>query len=258
MINKNTLTYLLILTGIMFSQCGSSFKTIQEDKIDGIKILFVVPMPLDLNNIQQVSDSIFVFFYKNYTAYKIPYLHTYNIIQEDKSGHILSQRAVPEIRYKYFCYTNGNSIGIRYDSASAITGTVVSVDSFINKYGVGTFALPENYLGSYQLVSSKTGTDQLVQFYAAKNIIDPQSYDSVYLYFSKKFNMIPFSLAVGTDICDHKKLNRIRYLFNSRYDIDRSMMIPKREIALEMQKTNASQEHNEIRNIFKKTRAIMD
>lgn len=252
MIIRNTLTYSLILLGVMFSQCGSSFKPDREDEINGIKILFTVPMPIDSNHIQQVSDSIFVFFYKNYTAYKIPYMHTYNIIEVDKSGKMVGQRSTPEIRYKYFCYKDSNSFGMRYDSSSARTGTKISVDSFLATYGVGTFALPKNYQDMYLLTNSTINADRLVQKYIARNIVDPQSYDSIYLYFSDKFNKIPFSIAKGKDRFDQKKLTKIRYLFNSKYDIEHSIIMLKREIGLEMQKINIIENHNEINGIFRK------
>lgn len=250
--------YALLLFGTVFVQCSSTINPRPENDIRCIKVIFDLPMPLDETNVRQQKDSIFVFFYKDYVVYKMPYIYRLTIVNTDKAGNILGEKVIPKLKAKYFVYKTTENTGIRYDSVKAVSGKKMPVDSFLTNFGTTTFALPIDYQNRFSLVDRTIDAGRIVQSYRIKGVPDPSEYDSIYLYFSDNLKDIPFTLAKGTDLVDSKKLSKIRYLFSQKFDKEKMMTFPKREIGIEMEKTSMRGKHDEILEIFKKFHAIKE
>lgn len=252
MMKRSVFLYTFALFSTVLAQCGATTTAGTKDQIQGLKILFNLPLPTETNELLQVPDSIFVFFYKDYVAYKLPHDYTTTYIDLDKKGDEVQRKVDVKAGYDYFGYRNNDSVGIRYDSLKVTTGKHLPVDSFIINYGVATFSLPNDYQERYTLSKTSGIADTTVQHYAIKEAKPETSCDSIYLYFSNGNDDIPFSLSKGSDLLDQKKLNKIRYLFNSRYDSRKSAMSPKREISVQMQKISIKGKHEELYEIFKR------
>lgn len=249
--------YLPLLLGTIWIQCGAISGSEKAEEPKALRIIIKFPIPTEKNGIQQDIDSFFVFFYKDYIAYKMPYLYTTNYIEIDKSGNQTGEKTVPEIRYRYFGYTKTSHLGIRYDSVNASTGTIIPVDSFASTYGVATIAPPENFRDNYILTGTIKNASDLIQQYEKKPGLSPSQYcDSVYLYFSGRFDNLPFSLSTRMDTVDRKKLTKIQYLFNPQYDKARSVTVPKREVSVEMRQFEAGSMHPDMKEVFKKLEAV--
>lgn len=248
-----------LLFGAVWTQCGAISGSEKAGELRAIRIIIKVPIPTEESGVQQKVDSFFVFFYKDYIAYKMPYWHTTNFIETDRSGNQLSEEAVPEIRHRYFGYTKTSNLGIRYDSVNASTGITIPVDTFASTYGVATIAPPDNFRNNYILAGTIRNANGFIQQYGKKPGLNPSQYcDSIRLYFSDKFDNLPFSLSMRIDTVDGKKLTKIQYLFNPQYDKVRSVTVPKREVSVEMQQFEVGSMHQDIKEVFKKLEAVKE
>jgi hypothetical protein len=248
--------YLSLLLGTIWIQCGAISGSEKAGEPKALRIIIKFPIPAEKNGTRQDIDSFFVFFYKDYIAYKMPYLHTTNYIEIDKSGNQIGEKTVTEIRYRYFGYAKTSNLGIRYDSVNASTGATIPVDSFASAYGVATIAPPENFRDNYVLAGTIRSDHGFIQQFARKPGLSPLQYcDSIYLHFSSGFDDLPFSLSGRLDTVDRKKLIKVQYLFNPQYDKVRAVTVPKREVSVEMQQFDAGSMHEDIKEIFKKLEA---
>lgn len=245
---------ILILFCLLLVQCVYPGKhALKEDDIKGIKVLLSAPVPIELKLNEQgiFQDSVFIFHYKDYVLYKMPYLATTTIITVDKAGNYLGERAVDQVKNNYFIYKNSGTAGSRYDSVNATTAQRLHIDSFLNNNGFASFALPKDFRETNMLTDSSAYNGQIVMKYATKPPADVKNYDSIYLYFSSRFTDIPFSLAEVADILPNKKLYRMQYLYNRKYDTVHAVEVPKREFLLTIEQANLH-DHPEIGLLFQR------
>lgn len=225
------LLMIIFFNGLQFASCFFANENKETTEPAGIKVIMSLPMPNESNKIENVRDSLFVFSYGNRVVYKMPEIFTKNVVQVDSTGEVIGQKAIPEIRYSYFIYDTSKADGIRYDSANAIQGRKMPVDTFLNTYGVHSFLLSADYLDRNKLVDSLTDAKETRKIYAVKNKKNKFSNDSLYLYYNSGItNNTIFSLSLALNDPDVKNLYKVSYFYNARFDENQSINIPEREL----------------------------
>jgi hypothetical protein len=136
----------------------------------------------------------------------------------------------------YFFFGDTRKMGILFQSLADIAGqTHLNVDSFLGARAFKTFHVSAN---PGTRVDSQTDVDghNLFEAYVPAERKDGNSVDSIYLYYSADLNAIPYSFSPELDSLKKKKLVKVRLLFNAAEAPGQKMIIPKRELSLELQR----------------------
>jgi len=176
--------------------------------------------------LQNLKDTIQIYFFNNDVLYYIPYKKT--LETEEK---LISE----EVKYSYFIYTKDSSSGFLF---SSLTDTVspkkLSVDSFLfHRAYAAKFDLDHKLFVS---VTENKKNGVRVETYVPENISNETYYDTIMFYFDKRLNDVSFSFSNNLDKLKGKKLFKIRLMYNQKFSQQYQMMIPQREMYFEIQK----------------------
>ncbi|PWS28072.1 hypothetical protein DHW03_10985 [Pedobacter yonginense] len=136
--------------------------------------------------------------------------------------------------YKYFLFNQSRKHGLLIDSLRSINGKVFSVDSLRNVKRWGNFNLD-----SFKLVAV-INNPNLHQVIAEKyhkpnkDLSDENDPDSLYLFYDKSLNNIPFSFSSKIDEEKKAKLSKIQVVFNSRKSDKFMLTLPRRAYSFEI------------------------
>jgi hypothetical protein len=161
----------------------------------------------------------------------IPYEDSY--ITYNKADSIVDEKVKRGVHYNYYIFNRSGESGIKYDSLNAKTGVKFSTDSFINSknFFKSGISLDSNYrlIGKVQA----TKFDE-IEIYHAKNRLDENEPDSVYLSFSTRLKA-PYSFSNKLDSTRQKKLFKIQIIYNPSKTEKYSFPIARRELLFEIQ-----------------------
>jgi len=121
-----------------------------------------------------------------------------------------------EIKYVYYICKKNQQDCIRYENITDTAGEKMNKDSIIHKYGLRTSGFLK--AGKFTLIS----TDLLAEETVLKKYTRIQKEyftdcDSIYCYFSKKLNTIPFSYSRELDSITGLKLFKREIIYDELY-----------------------------------------
>ena len=231
------------------NRCKSSQKHI-DGKLNSIMVFSSIPLvDLEDGEINVLVDSFYIYNYGDNVLYQIPEIYLPRRTTIDTNGNVINREFLEsEIKFHYWLFKSGDSVGLRFDTLGSNTGTRFDIDSLIDsktsfKQGIS--------LDSYQLIEKIT--DPLNNFFSEKyipKVKSDSSPDTSTLYFSNDFNDVGFSFAKALDLQKKSKLYKFRIIFNpipkGKYAFD----VPKRELLLEIRKP-AIKNAEQILELFK-------
>ena len=191
--------------------------------------------------IYNLKDTISIFYYSDYLIYRLSPTVRFETGEKVKGTE------------PYFIYNKKNKLGLLFSSLEDSTqGITYPVDSFlINRALKGKdLDIPVDSLWSLiGVVKGKDGI--LIEKYGSIKPGDEMTIDSIYYYYSKKMIKVEYSFSKKLDSVNRMKLFKARFLFNSKYSSSNKIVLPKRELSLEMREEIAS-DSKEILSLVKK------
>lgn len=223
---------------IHFSQktCKSTHKQVNE-KLGSILVFSSLPF---LNaaggEIQMMIDSFYIYNHEDYVLYQIPEVYHYTKTTVDTTGNVIEKKFLgSEIKFNYWVFKTGDSIGLRFNSLDTDTTSRFNIDSLIDsktsfKQGIT--------LESYQLIEENAdpANKSFSEIYIPKIKEGNTSPDTSILYFSNEFNAVNFSFAKDRDLQKKSKLYKFRIIFNPIPKGEYAFDIPRRELLFEIRK----------------------
>jgi hypothetical protein len=202
---------------------------------------YSIPLVSISGEIINISDSIFIYYPKDYYVYQIPgkYTVTNTIITKGKTEEDdkYDTRIVKQsILYSYFAFKKGAKTGCWFDNQPDSITRKQDVDSFLTAWTHNS----NNEAGSikkfnYTLLSRETGKskNQFCDVYTPKVVGDIA--DSIYYYFDDNLKMVEHSLSRELDSQANSKLVKVISIVNEKKSIQYNMLLPKRKESSEIE-----------------------
>lgn len=180
-----------------------------------------------------------------------PYEDSY--ITYNKADSIIDEKVKTGVNYNYYIFNKGDKSGVKYDSLNAKKGAKFSTDSFINSKNF--FKSDISLDSNYQLIGKVPATKfDEIEIYHAKNRLDENDPDSVYLSFSARLKA-PYSFSKKLDSTRQKKLFKIQIIYNPSKTEKYSFPVPRRELLFEIKEISIPDEKN-INDLFKRFKEL--
>lgn len=224
MLLKSLISVCLLLIYFLSEKGNQSGEIKQVDVIVEIPNLYLGENEQEFNN-RLISVSFSIFYNTNFFLYKFPY--TFIEQQNDKLVNI-------EKRFTYFIYKYGSPYGYNYDPARPDSIKKLNVDSFISKKA---FRFTDLFYDSgYQIneTISKLNNFDLTEKYCSIAKPTRNFPDSVIYSYSDQYMDIPISFSKKLEERKKLKILKIRGIYNSRFDDDFKINLPKREFTFEL------------------------
>jgi hypothetical protein len=183
----------------------------------------------------------FYYYYKDYAVFVLDKVMTYEEFLTDTSGYTfpISEMRM-EIKYVYYVCKKDQAVCIKYENVTDTAGEKMNKDSIISKYGVRTSEFLRS--GKFTLVSTDSLTaETILKKYKRIQKENFTDCDSIYCYFSKKLNNIPFTYSKELDSITGLKLFKRELIYDELYRKvpNDSIEIP-RIVAEEMKEINVN------------------
>ncbi len=219
--NSNSFLLVYGLGLILFWSCRTLR---QESKPQTLTLLVNYPLVIgDSTAVRLVNlkDTIRIFQLNNLVIYRLPESHS-----------IETDEVVPGTE-TYFAFKKNEKNGYYFKTLNDKAGIKLGVDSILKIRAYFGATIDVN--GQLLLVKSQQEVDNgLVEEYANTKIIDENSADSIYLYYSNKSNRIDYTFSRRLDSLKRMKLYKYRILFNERQAVSYKVTVPKREYLFEI------------------------
>ncbi len=214
---------LLLVVGVFFLlSCGSSRK-LSPILAQGLRVYY--PALTADNKIIDLLDTAYIYEYKDFCLYQMPYHVQYNVNFEYSHEGTL---------YKYLFFKRGDSLGRMFDSTGELGFKPPSYDVEViakQRLHKGTdFSI---VLDSLEFVKAEQNGSIIREAYFIQNNIGPQMMDSIILYFDKKRQRSYFSFGKRIEALKHAMLFRAEVHFNGGRAQDGGM-VPRRIFEFEL------------------------
>lgn len=238
------LRYLLIFTLLCgMSSCKLNSK---NENLQFVKITKNFKFYND-GSIKGLKDTVMGVYSKPYILYQIPVYY----ILEKPDG------AIEEIaQFNHFLFREHAKQGYYFEKESPENILKVSVDSMLLLYAPISLGTPVNN-PDLEEISSIDKDGEIEKVYIPKKKYNETVFDTLIYSFNKKWNNIIFSLSPVTDSAAGMKLNRIKYIFNSKYSEKEKHIIPSRINIINLE-VESSQMIRGINDSIKKWRKNID
>lgn len=188
--------------------------------------------------VMEVIDSVFVINRAGYFVYLIPHVTEHSKITVNKDNEVISNSLLSETTsFIIYIFQDKDSLGLKFDSLSAKTGTKFNVDSFlINK----TFKGMKSYNEENDSLVSKTYFDsntRVLETYVPKTLYE-NSFDSAYFFFTKEKIETNISFSKLLEEKRKMKLYKLIGVYNAIPVGKYPFAIPKREMIWELKNIN--------------------
>jgi hypothetical protein len=226
------------MTMVLFlSYCNS----VNKNSYKSIKTITIITnldfVMVDKGELIHVEDSFRVFYYQDLILYQVPQIYevTHPLVRNDTiEEKIISS----EIRYKYFVYKVTSPFGYKYDSLSARSRQLFSVDSFLSSKAYAKFKFYDEANDTLVQTIIDQKTKIVTEKYLPRIKYDETYPDSSYRYFSDyQLKNVEFSFSKYLDSIKNKKLFKVIFIYNpipkGKYPFD----VPRRSLIFEMKKT---------------------
>lgn len=143
----------------------------------------------------------------------------------------------PEVRYRYFVYTNGNIYGSLFDKSKSEFNKNVLVDSVLKTEWTMQFSFYPftNYNVKLISVNKKSTTETIEEIYSFKGIKDSSISGTFDFIFSNRFKKGGFSLSKQLDSIKNMKLYKVRIINNSRDIKEEGIILDRIEQAWDLE-----------------------
>jgi len=197
--------------------------------VTGIKVLYNVPI-LKLNGeLLNITDSFFVFYFKDFILYKTPYKHVVENLTTIESV---------EVKFKYFVHEKNGSFGFYYDSSKVLKDIKFSVDSFLKLKAFKGFNFYDRVNDS--LIRKIQINAEAIEIYVPKVKYDQSYGDTTYIYYGPKLKDIEYSFSKELDSTKAPlKAYKVRIVYNSQFYTGYDFRFPRREYFFELREVDA-------------------
>jgi len=229
--------FLVFMTMVLFLSYCSAVNKHTYKPIKAITIIANLDfVTVDKGEFIHVEDSFKVLYYQDMVLYQVPQI--YEVTQAVVRNDTIEEKIISsEIRYKYFVYNATSPFGYKYDSLSAQTHDLFSIDSFLSSKAYAKF----NFYDKANDTLVETIIDQKTKIVTEKYLprikYDETYADSSYRFFTDHQLNVDFSFSKYLDSIKNKKLFKVVFVYNSipkgKYPFD----VPRRSFVFEMKKT---------------------
>ncbi len=223
-----------MLTMIYSFSCNSK-KSIsnQQRKPQTIKFHFTFPT-VDLNNrFLVVQDSFYVSYFNDLVLYQFPGLHQYTKNMFTDSGELITSELIKiDTVFWSVVYKKSDSIGYLFDSASQKVGKKITAKEYIDQRFKIVDSLLFNETDS--LIKKEVSKEGFSELYYRRKKSSIWDSDSVYLFFSNKFNKIDYSISKRLDSVRSSKLYKVRLIKNPITEDTLDYFRHRREVIMEI------------------------
>jgi hypothetical protein len=206
----------LVVSAFSLLSCGNSRK-LSPILAQGLRVYY--PALTAENKIIDLLDTAYIYEYKDFCLYQMPYHVQYSVNFE------YSHEGRP---YKYLFFKMGDSLGRMFDSTGELgfRPPLYDVEAIAKqRLHKGTdFSI---VLDSLEFVKAEQNGSIIREAYFIKNNIGPQMMDSIILYFDKKRQRSYFSFGKRIEALKQAMLFRAEVHFNGGRAQDGSM-VPRR------------------------------
>lgn len=207
-----------------------SFTCSKKNKLNSIELNFSYPVSFYKKDseirIYNIHDTIRIYYYKDYVLYQLSGSRKF------ETDELIAGTE------QYFIYNSNNKFGFLFSSLKDSSLRMkIQVDSFLFDRGMkgkDFDHLPDSLW--FLSDERKDNESNIVEKYASIKPGDETSIDSIYYYYSKKMNDIPYSFSKKLDSIKSMKLFRIRMIYNEKFSKTNNFVLPQREILFEIRK----------------------
>lgn len=131
---------------------------------------------------------------------------------------------------RYFLHRQADTTGILFTAKDRQNKTSMAVDSFVNRYALGTMVMDVGVLDSLVAAKYAEGEPEFTEMYIPRKAAPAGYFDSLYLVFDKRlYGKVTFSFSPKLDSSRSAKLTHIRLIYKAGYSIPGQPELPARE-----------------------------
>lgn len=184
------------------------------------------------NLVSYDTMAAWIYYYRNQELYYSSYYYNfdallYRLLVPDKDTNQIKPRQfllfdttlIPEIRYRYFVYSKGNTHGSLFDRNKSEYNKRVVVDSILKSEWTVQSTFDPFIHNTLTLLSAHKDslTGKLIELYSFRGRKDTGINGTVKLSFSDKLKKGGYSFSKNLDSIKNMKLDRVFIINNSRY-----------------------------------------
>lgn len=238
--NNAKLVYTFIFLALLFiclTNCSSTKKT-NNNALISIKLSFSFPIVKPDGEMFNISDSLYIYFYKKTVLYQVPTIFTL----ENETDTLQK-----EIRYTYFVYHDTSKYGSHFKTLYSKVDSLQLISAFLKDRAFNEFA-DYKFITEIKdsLISVENNNDYLKYTYIPKSHTKIDS-DTTYLFFHKNFEKMNYSFSPNLDTIRKMKLCKVQLIYNKKYSDIYKIVMPRREIFFAITKYAANNKQDVIR-----------
>jgi hypothetical protein len=232
-----TFTFLALLF-ICFN-C-SSIKKANNNALISIKLSFSFPIVKPDGEMFNISDSLYIYFYKKTVLYQVPTIFT---LENE------TETLQKEIRYSYFMYQDTSKYGRHFKTLHSKEDSLQLISVFIKDRAFNEFA-DFKFITEIKdsLIRVENNNDYLKYTYIPKSLNTIDS-DTTYLFYQNNFDKMNYSISPNLDTISKMKLCKVQVIYNKKYSDINKIVMPRREIYFAITKHEAKNKEDIIRFI---------
>ena len=226
------------LVVVSLTNCSSNKK--YTNQLKSIKLSFSFPVVKPDGEMFNISDSLYIFFYKNKVLYQVPTIFTL-----ENETEILSK----EVKYTYFVYYDTAKLGSHYKTLFSKEDSLQLISAFLKERAFNEF-VDFKFITEIKdsLINVINNNTYLKYTYIPRSITSVDS-DTTYLFFHKKFEKTKYSISPNIDTLSKMKLCKVQLIFNKKYSDIYKVIMPRREILFAITKHEVNNQQSIIRFI---------
>lgn len=212
-----------------------SYTCSKKKQLRSIGLFYSYPLSFYKENnetkIYNLRDTLLLSYYSDYILYRLSPTVKFETDEKIKGTE------------PYFIYNKKKTFGFLFTSLKdSSQGTRFPVDSFLDSRGMRnkSFDVPADSLWALSEVVNDRRNNILEEKYALLKPGDETNIDSIYYYYSKNKNRIDYTFSKKLDSIKGMKLFKIRMLYNEKFSSVNKIILPKRELILEIRDEVAS------------------
>lgn len=221
--------------------CSCFLSPSQKHSVQKINLIYKLPILKENGELINVKDSLEIYYYNKQFLIQIPYIYSL-----ENSKEILKK----ETRFNYFFYLKDSDSGFYFDSHKGVQPKKLPVDSFMITKTFKNINFYDQNNDSLLLTIKSLTNETLLEKYVPKKKFDQSYPDTIYLYYSKKFNNIDlYSFSKTLDSSRKMKLFKVEMKYNSQFYEGYKFKFPQREFFFQLKESQKS--GREIIDLFK-------
>ncbi len=199
------------------------------------------------NSIVNYPDSVLLFSIGDYSILYFNKLKNhYKAVSNDNSDSLILIKE--EKQWFSFVYKEGFENGLFFDSLINGTPVALNTDSILRKHSPKLSISSAGLLDYWEQKSEATNSSIITETFISKSKNDYGITDTLKLFYSDEYDEINYNLSEELTSRKKHKLFKFSLVISETIDVDRKVIVPKRELFIEMGKINI--EEAERKNIL--------